>query len=177
MNPSRPSVERTPTDTPGGENGGARGKRTKVLGTRLVISAFITVACVFIGLSTLQIVPAVFGMGIEPLSSSPAAGPASGGCADGLRALDAALDRAASVAVAVPDPHEEAAVSSFNAALLPEWNAAAVASTEARCAREPRGREAFAALLRLRSAREQAVGKQAAEIAPLRRNVAGYLGR
>ena len=142
------------------------------------------ISAVFVVLSTQQIIDAVFGMGVSPLpglsststSTSTSPAPVSGGaCAGGIRRLDAALDRAASLAAAARSASEEAAMNAFRASLSPDWDGQA--AVFASCASEPHGPDAVAALLRLRMGLEQVVRRQAVEIAPLRHDVSAYLGR
>lgn len=136
----------------------------------LVYGAYTAFAIVFILLSVKALVAGVFHTDGTPLGGGPAT-PTEKTCADGIRALTAALDRAM---VAAAAKHEDAEVrAAFGAALSPEWDG------EARlgeiCRSEPRGADAFAALLRLRRAEEGFLGRQVAEIAPLRRDVEAYL--
>lgn len=165
-------------------------RRARLRAKRAVLGVFIAVASVFIGLSALQIVPAVFGLGVTPLAGLPdLSGPTPRGCSEGVRRLAAALDRAAARAVEARGDEvrsqgrvleekqaaadEEAALQSFRAALAPEWDGEEAVA--ALCKDDPRGEDAFAALLRLRLAEEHFLRKELVEIAPLRRDVAAYL--
>jgi hypothetical protein len=147
-------------------------------GKRIIAAGFVTLATVFIGLSALEIIPQVFGWGVQPLPvaagpRSPAPGPA---CAEGVAQLAAALDRGLAAASGMRTADEEAAVASFHASLSPEWDGEA--NVAASCSSgPPRGADAFAALLRLKLAEEHFVRKNVVEIAPLRRDIAAYLGR
>jgi hypothetical protein len=120
------------------------------------------VAVTFIGLSVLQLVPAVFGADIRPL---PASAPGTPGrvCADGVAHLVQALDRAGPMAGG----------PAFVEALKPEWDAAP--GIQQACGASAEGTDAWAALLRLRSAQEQLAGRNAAGLLPLRREVAAHL--
>jgi hypothetical protein len=59
--------------------------------------------------------------------------------------------------------------------MQPEWAEQAAVATA--CASDPRGQDAFAALLRLKLAEEGFVRRQIVEIAPVRRDVRAYLPR
>jgi hypothetical protein len=120
------------------------------------------IAVAFIAISVLQIVPAVFGVWIRPLPSATPGSPARI-CADGVRRLAAALDRANAVAGG----------PAFDRALQPEWNDAP--AVEQACGKSPEGLDAWASLLRLRSAEQQLAGRSGDPLAPLRREVASHL--
>jgi hypothetical protein len=149
-------------------------KRAKVVGRRIIISAFITLATVFIGLSAIQIIPAALGVSRDDGPIFGKAAPLSAACVSGVSRLNAALDRGAASVVTNSAAKEDEASAAFRASLSPEWDGAA--AVESACASEPRGRDAYAALVRLREAREHAARRDAVEIAPLRRDVAAYLG-
>jgi hypothetical protein len=124
---------------------------------------FVTlIAVVFIGLSCWQIIPVVFGAWIRPL---PQANPGSPEriCAEGVRRMARALDRAKSMAGG----------PSFDLALRPDWNVAF--ATRQACAHSPEGLDAWAALVRLRSAEEQLAGRGGDLLDPLQRQVASHL--
>ena len=120
------------------------------------------VAVVFIALSVAQIVPAVFGAGIRPLPSATPGSPARI-CAEGVRRLAGALDRAGALAGG----------PAFDDALAPAWSDAP--AVEQACARSPEGLDAWASLLRLRSAEQQLAGKGPDAVAALQREVASHL--
>jgi hypothetical protein len=128
--------------------------RARLQGKRVALVVVIAVAVVFIGASSMQIVPAVFGAQITPLPLAP---PGSGAraCADGVRALLRELDSQP------PAPPADE-----------EWD-----RTARSCRESPEGLDAWAALLRLRSAvrptTDPRMGR--AELAPLRRDVAAHL--
>ena len=124
---------------------------------------FVTaVALGFIAISVAQIIPAVFGVGVRPLPAA-AAGSTEGACAEGVRRLNRALDRAGPLAGG----------PAFAEALQPEWNDAP--GTQLACGRSSEGLDAWAALLRLRSAEEQLAGRGDRDVATLRREVASHL--
>jgi hypothetical protein len=124
------------------------------------------VAVAIIGSSTVQIVSAVFGVGIHPV---PAAAPGTPGrtCAEGVLRLERALDRSV----------EAAGSPAFAASLRPEWNEAG--AVQRACSQSSEGLDAWASLARLRSAEEQlATGARAerlVELAPLRSDVSAHL--
>jgi hypothetical protein len=122
------------------------------------------VAVVFIGLSCLQLVPDVFGAGVHPLAAGPAGSPEQV-CARGIQKLSGALDRARSAAGG----------PGFEGALQPEW--ADAPQIQASCEKSSAGLDAWAALLRLRSAEQQLArsGDSLALLDPLRREVASHL--
>lgn len=170
------------------EGPSARTPRQRVA-SRLVYGSFLGLATAFILSSTFQLVVGVFGVGSEPLAAadpSPAgpdglntpSTPSTQACADGIARLSAALDRNLARAV-VPEGEsvrtEEAALAAFRKGLDPEWTEEA--AIQQSCVNEPRGEDAFAALLRLKLAQEGLVRRQMAEIDPLRRNVQAYLPR
>jgi hypothetical protein len=147
--------------------------RARLRGKRVALGIVIVLATGVIGLSALQIVPAVFGIGIAPIPSAPR-GSSARLCRDGLTALRDALDRARlEAARAEPTQDQAATLAAFQRALLPEWDGAdAIARV---CAGVPHGTDAYAALLRLRAAEEQQTRRRAVDLGPLRRDVATYL--
>ena len=136
-------------------------------GRRIVTAAFLIFAAGFIVTSTLDIARGVYG---EHVASGEGP-PPSVACVGGIKALVGALDRAMSVAAASRD--ESAALPAFAGATKPEWDAAA--DVENACSATPQGKDAFAALVRLRAADESFLQRRIAEIAPLRRDVDAYL--
>ncbi|MGH7296206.1 MAG: hypothetical protein ACRELB_14790 [Polyangiaceae bacterium] len=135
--------------------------RARLQGKRAALVVVILVSIVFIGASAWQIIPAVFGARIAPLPDGPAGSPARV-CAEGVRRLATALDRA----------QGSAGSGSFAASLEPEW--ASQAEVEAACRQSPEGVGAWAALVRMRSAEEQLAPRTGA-IEPLRRDVIAHL--
>src|SRR5271168_2039603 len=86
----------------------------------LVFVSLIAVA--FIAISVLQIIPDVFGAWVHPIAASTPGSPPRI-CAEGIRTLARALDRA----------KDAAGGPGFDRALQPEWNAAP--ATEEACGR------------------------------------------
>jgi hypothetical protein len=136
--------------------------RAALQGKRLALVLVITVSVVFIGASAWQIIPAVFGVGFTPLPAAPPGTPAHA-CAEGVRRLEQALDRAA----------DAAGSASFPSRLEPEWGDRA--AVEQACGQSPEGVSAWASLVRLRSAEEQLAPGGGGELVPLRRDVIAHL--
>jgi hypothetical protein len=163
--PLAPRTARTADDAP------ALGlsARYRRLGRRIVIVAFVLFVTAFVAVSAFEIiVPAVRGPGA--LSGGRAV-LANGPCAEALDELTRAVDVAAARALTARAGGE--ALEVFEQALRPSWDRAP--EVVAMCEGEPRGSDAYAAVLRLRRAQEVFVQRQVAEIAPLRRDVSAYL--
>lgn len=138
---------------------GLRWKRISLVFVTLVAVAFIAV-------SVLQIIPDVFGAWVHPLPPASPGSPARI-CAEGVKTLARALDRATA----------SAGSPGFDQALQPEWNDAP--TVEQACARSSEGLDAWAALLRLRSAEQQLARRggdpPGQDLATLQREVASHL--
>jgi hypothetical protein len=136
--------------------------RARLQGKRAVLVAILLVSLALIASSSWQIIPAVFGAGIRPI---PAAPPGSSAriCAEGVRRLELALDRAA----------DTAGSPAFQSRLQPEW--AEEATVSQACGQSSEGIDAWASLARLRSAEEQLSPRAGAELEPLRRDVIAHL--
>jgi hypothetical protein len=152
-------------DTPDGSPDAAPDRavaRARLRRKRIALVAVTAVALAFITLSCLQIIPAVFGAWVRPL---PQASPGSNEriCAEGVRRLAQALDRAKGMAGG----------PGFDQALRPDWNIAF--ATQQACAHSPEGLDAWASLVRLRSAEEQLAGRAGDPLGPLQRQVASHL--
>jgi hypothetical protein len=136
------------------EGQGNAAAQARLRGKRVALGVVIAVAVSFIGASAVQIIPAVFGAGIKPLPSSPP-GSSARACAEGVRALMLSLNGA--------DPAQAAPPT--------QWESVGHA-----CDASPEGLDAWAALMRLRSASEQVVLRgDHVELDPLRRDVAAHL--
>lgn len=135
--------------------------RARLQGKRVALVVVIGITVVFIGASALQIVPAVFGAGVRPLPSAAPGTPARA-CAEGIRRLERALDRAA----------EASGSASFEQSLRPEWDDRDGVQTA--CRASPEGTDAWASLLRMRSAEEQ-LAPRTGELGPLRSDVIAHL--
>jgi hypothetical protein len=148
-------------------------------GQRIAHVIVIVVAVVFIGASAAQIIPAVFGAGIRPLSPGEAGSPEDE-CAHGVRSLALALDRASAQAWSPSleqdrplDLGIETARLPFQRGLLPDRNVEA--NIEQACAKTSVGLDAWAALQRLRTADEQIILRGFGELVPARRDVMAHL--
>lgn len=126
-------------------------------GRRAAHLIVIAVAVLFVGASAAQIIPAVFGVGIQPIRSTSERSP-DRACAEGIHLLAVGLDHA----------NEEAWRG------LTEWTRAS-GNVEPTCAKSGEGLDAWAALLRLRRAEEAVVVRAGAELAPLRHDVEAHL--
>jgi hypothetical protein len=142
--------------------------RARRLGKRIVIAVYGGFAAAFVSLAALQITIQCFAVGAGPIDQSTAAGAE---CANGIDKLRQALNRAAARARTASDADD--AQNVFRMVLAPDW--LDEPAVRARCAADPRGADAFAALLRLRVAEESHAARDAAEMAALRRELAAYL--
>ncbi len=136
-------------------------------GRRIVTAAFLIFAAAFIVTSTVDIARGVY----DEHVASTEGPPPTAACVEGIKTLVGALDRAVSVATSAKD--EPSALSAFSSGAKPEWDAAY--GTESACSTTPQGKDAFAALVRLRAADESFLKRRVAEVAPLRRDVDAYL--
>jgi hypothetical protein len=136
--------------------------RARLQGKRMALGVVFVTTFAIIGSSALQIIPAVFGAQIVPI---PAAQPGTPErqCAEGIRALFGALDRAA----------DSAGSDAFATRLRPEWNEEGIVREA--CGRASGGLDAWAALERMRSAEEQLTARSPGELAPMRRDVLAHL--
>ena len=146
-------------------------QRAQLRGKRIVLTAFLGFTTVFVLVSTWQLMIGTFGMGTKPLGVE--LDPDARACADGVRRMAGALDRAMAKASAADS--EGSAVAAFVGSLAPEWDAEKTVATQ--CEAHPHGQDAFSALLRLRRTEEGFVRRQVVEIAPVRRDVQAYLPR
>lgn len=129
--------------------------RARLRAKRIALGLIAAVAVVVIGSSTWEITASVFGLGIRPVTDRA--------CAEGVRGLVRALDRATPAAGS----------PGFAAALEPEWKDTAPLADA--CARSPEGLDAWAALLRLRSGEEVLTGIPGDDFAALRHDVLAHL--
>jgi hypothetical protein len=152
--------------------------RARLRGRRASHGIVIVVAVLFIAASAGQIIPAVFGWGPRPL---PAGGSAERTCAEGIRGLAAALDRARAQAGAsggaTPEHfasvERDVALGAFESALGPEWKNSS--DLERACAQSGPGSDAWAALVRLRRGHEELVLRDIEDLSALRCDVAARL--
>jgi hypothetical protein len=133
-----------------------------------VSALFVGVVSVFIVITTAQLGLGVFG---KTASRAGAGGAPPAACIAGISRLTPALDRALGTASPIAD--DSAALAAFAAATLPEWNDSQ--NIESACIATPEGKDAFAAVLRLRRAEEALLHRDVAELSPMRRDVEAYL--
>jgi hypothetical protein len=150
-------------------------ERARRTGRRAAHGVVLAVAIAFIGASSWQIVRAVFELnGPDALGNSLS----DRFCSEGIHSMAAALDRATTgvaVALAVDARRldEDDRIGLFASLLRPEWDAAA--TVQQRCDATRQGREAWAALQRLRMAGEQLGPRDQVELGPIRRDLAARL--
>ncbi len=137
-------------------------------GRRIVSAAFVGVVSVFIVITTVQVGRGVFGKGAPSANGGIAPPPA---CVAGIARLDAALDRAMMTTSRITE--EDAVTPAFAQSTLPEWNESP--KVEEDCNATPEGKEAFAAILRLRRAEESLLHRQVGELSPMKQDVEAYL--
>lgn len=139
-------------------------------GRRYISIAFVSFAAAFMLLSVAQLVMGVFGEGLE-IFRQPAPAPiAAGPCADGLRSLQTAVERA--LGSAAHADTDDRAAADYRTALAPEWDRHE--EVERSC-NDPQRRDAYAAVLRFRQAGEHLARRQVVELAPLRQDIRAYL--
>jgi hypothetical protein len=150
----------------------ARVRRARLAGRRFGLGIVIVVAALFIGSSSYQIVPAVFGFGP---ASRGGADPVPEPCAAGVSRLLHALDRAGPLALSpgATDGQDEQAHSRFIQALSPEWDDAQ--NVERACQGTPSGIAAWAAIERLRRGSVELWHRGRTDLAPLRAEVLARL--
>jgi hypothetical protein len=141
-------------------------RNARLRGRRAAHGLVLVVAMLFIGVSTAQIISAVFGIRTTPLASGPIDSPERR-CALGISRLAKALDRAARAPAAEPGFRSE----------IPDpggdW--ASADGVQRSCGQATGGLDAWAALLRLRQAQSQLARSQPDDLLPLRRDLAAHL--
>ncbi len=137
-----------------------------------MLAAFLSVASIFVALTTVEITIGVFGPRLRVGLSLGAPLRAEGECAHNLRGLAAAVERAIAASGSASD--ERRAVARYREKLLPEWGREEVA--RATCASEPGGSDAVAVVLRLRLVGEEQARRQAGQLGPIRQDLEAYLG-
>jgi hypothetical protein len=151
---------------------GAIVERARQRGRRVAHGLVILVALAFIAASALQIIAAVFGRNTAGPGAWRAISPTDHACAVGLRALAEALDRGSDGVGPWGDMDERHFVIGRDPVLAAGSMADRVSQA---CAASPEGLDAWAALERLRSAREQVARRSQAELGPLRRDLFAHL--
>jgi hypothetical protein len=130
-------------------------------GKRIAVWIVIGLAVLFIGSSAAQIVPAVFGLGVRPLPDGPP-GSSARTCAEGVRSLSQRLEAG-----------QRLDASGDTDGRLSAWDTESPVGRA--CASSPEGLDAWAALLRLRTAREQRPHAPPAQLDSMRRDVWAHL--
>jgi hypothetical protein len=151
--------------------------RARLRGKRLSHGIVIVIAVVFVGASAAQIIPAVFGWGARTIPVA-AEGSPERTCADGIRSLADALDRAGAQAAHGSgrtvehggSVERDVALGMFESALGVDW--AKASDLEQACRKSDTGAEAWAALSRLRRAHEELVLRDLQDLSALRHDVA-----
>jgi hypothetical protein len=137
-----------------------------------VYGVFVACAAAFVLLSARAVVWGVFGLDATESASTMSAS-AAPACAEKIGGLARALDRG--VAAAASARTQADARARMQAALAPEWDQEA--ATAATCTQDPRGADAWAALLRLKRAEEDAVERRAQSTGAIHRQLEAYLPR
>jgi hypothetical protein len=133
-----------------------------------VYAAYLALATAFVLWSTKLLIWPLFGL---EAPAERATNPAGAACAEAIRPLARALDRALAASAASHGQTE--ASTSFRAALSPEWDHEEAARQA--CAADKSGLDAYAALMRLRRVEEGFAERQAVEVDPVRRDVQARL--
>ncbi|MGA3120948.1 MAG: hypothetical protein ABSF69_09290 [Polyangiaceae bacterium] len=147
-------------------------ERARQRGRRVAHGLVILIALAFIAASAIQIIPAVFGRNAAGLGTWRANSPTDHACAVGLRVLAGALDRGSDGVGWWGEPDETR--SAIGRDPVPSAGSMAERVSQA-CAGSREGLDAWAALERLRSAREQVARRGQAELGPLRRDLLAHL--
>jgi hypothetical protein len=138
---------------------------------RVGLGIVIVVSMAFIGSSSWQIIPVVFGARIEPLPAAPL-GSADRRCAVGVRSLLTALDRV-SGQVGPSTADDDETTAALRARLSPEWDGAGDVGRA--CEASPQGEQAWAALQRMKMAEDMPVRMGKDSLALLRFEVTEHL--
>jgi hypothetical protein len=152
-------------DTPGGDGdeGDASVAAARLNGRRVALLLVLVVSLAFVGSSSWQIIPAVFGSGFTPLPSGAAPGSPEQRCASGVRSLADALDQPR---LALPGAPSRPGLS-------PVWDSAS--EVQSACTEAQGGPQAWASLQRLRMAEEHSDRLDRDDIDAVRRDVAAHL--
>jgi hypothetical protein len=146
----------------------------RLRGKRIALALVVAVSLPFIASSAGQIIPAVFGAGFTPLPSGAPPGSPEQRCAQGVRSLADALDRAggrlSSVASAADEEDSKVALRPI---LSPEWDQAD--EVQSACDQARGGPSAWASLQRLLMAEEQSGRLERDDIVAVQRDVAAHL--
>lgn len=145
--------------------------KPKKVVSRVVYAAFVTLAGAFIVSSTVQITRAVFFGGADDSGATPST--ITPACAEGVRKLTTAVDRAVAAAALGHDAAD--ATRRYRAARSPEWDDPQRAELLSPCTGDAQGNEAAAAVTRFDRAAEGAAGREAGELGTVRRTVDSFI--
>jgi hypothetical protein len=134
-------------------------RRARLRGRRMGLGVVLVVALVFIGVSSAQIISAVFGLGTVPLAAGPGDSPERR-CGEGISQL-----------LKAPEPPSGATP----AAAKPLQAANDADRVEQECRKAAGGLDAWDALLRLRAAESQLAATAPEALEPLRHEVIAHL--
>lgn len=140
--------------------------------TSVVYAVFSVVAGAFVISSTVQIAQAVLAEP-SPGAAAPAAVSIAPACAEGVRTLAVAVDRAVVAAAGATDRLD--GERRYQAARSPEWDEGKRRDLAAPCAGDPRGTDAVAAVSRLDRAAAGSIRRQTDELGPVRRAVDSFI--
>lgn len=135
--------------------------------SRAVYGAFVTVTAVFVGGLIYEVAVQVFA-GEAPKVEALAAE-----CAQGVRALEGAVNRGIAAGLGSEGVDVDDAVARYRGARDEEWKK--LDTVSAACAAQPRGKDAMAALARLDRQAEGVVRRQTAELRAVRREVDSFI--
>lgn len=137
--------------------------------TRIVYGAFVAVTAIFVSGLIYEVAVQVFA-GEAPKVEALAAD-----CADGVKSLEAAVNRGIAAGLGAADVDVDDAVARYRGARDQEWQK--LDAIAAKCSAQPRGTEAMAALARLDRQAEGVVRRQTAELRAVRREVDSFISR
>lgn len=135
--------------------------------TRVVYGAFVAVTAGFVGSLIFEVATQVFA-GETPKVEALAAE-----CAQGVKAMEGAVNRGIAAGLGGDDADVDDAVARYRGARDEEWKRHDAVA--AKCAAQPRGTEAMAALARLDRQAEGVVRRQTAELRAVRREVDSFI--
>jgi hypothetical protein len=143
-------------------------RKARRKGRRGVMIGYFVLVVVVIGICTVQVTIQAVGR----LGGTPSDAPVD--CAQGIRSLVTAIERARSAAAASHEGESEA-VALFRSSLEPEW--ARRGDIERACKGDPARLEALDAVIHLGFAEEHAVRRDAVELSEIRSKAADLVHR
>lgn len=135
--------------------------------TRVVYGAFVAITAIFVFGLIYEVATQVFA------GDAPKAERLAADCAHGVKALEAAVNRGIAAGLGAADVEVDDAVARYRGARDEEWKK--LDAVAAKCAGQPRGTEAMAALARLDRQAEGVVRRQTAELRAVRREVDSFI--